>query len=301
MEASTTTAGARRDPLQAVLATVRPRQWVKNALVIAAAGAAGALGHDDVPIRVTLACLAFCLLASGIYAINDVHDAEEDRRHPRKRLRPVAAGELDPRAATSLGLALILAGLAMCVVIRPALLVVGSAYVGLTLSYTLIWRRIPVLDLLAVAGGFVLRAVAGGVAPPVRLSVWFLLVISAAAVFVATGKRQSELARTGDRPGAGRRVLGSYSPKILRLILIGSAALALFAYCVWAFELPIVDSLPWRPMTIVPFAACLLRYHQLVLGGQAEAPEDVMLEDRWLLVAGAIWLVLFAVGVHDAG
>ena len=301
MEASTTTAGARRDPLQAVLATVRPRQWVKNALVIAAAGAAGALGHDDVPIRVTLACLAFCLLASGIYAINDVHDAEEDRRHPRKRLRPVAAGELDPRAATSLGLALILAGLAMCVVIRPALLVVGSAYVGLTLSYTLLWRRIPVLDLLAVAGGFVLRAVAGGVAPPVRLSVWFLLVISAAAVFVATGKRQSELARTGDRPGAGRRVLGSYSPKILRLILIGSAALALFAYCVWAFELPIVDSLPWRPMTIVPFAACLLRYHQLVLGGQAEAPEDVMLEDRWLLVAGAIWLVLFAVGVHDAG
>jgi decaprenyl-phosphate phosphoribosyltransferase len=120
-------------------------------------------------------------------------------------------------------------------------------------------------------------------------------------VFVAAGKRQSELARTTDRPGAGRRVLGSYSPKVLRLILIGSAALALFAYCVWAFELPIVDSLPWRPMTIVPFAACLLRYHQLVLGGQAEAPEDVLLEDRWLQVAGAIWLVLFAVGVHGAG
>ncbi len=300
MEASTTTAGARRDPLQAVVATVRPRQWVKNALVIAAAGAAGALGHDDVPIRVTLACLAFCLLASGIYAINDVHDAKEDRRHPRKRLRPVAAGELDPRAATSLGLALMLAGLAMCVEIRPALLVVGVAYVALTLSYTMIWRRIPVFDLLAVAGGFVLRAVAGGVAPPVRLSVWFVLVISAAAVFVAAGKRQSELARTEGRPGAGRRVLGSYSPAILRLILIGSAALALFAYCVWAFELPSVDGIPWRPMTIVPFAACLLRYHQLVLGGQAEAPEDVLLQDRWLQIAGAVWLFLFAVGVHDA-
>ena len=300
MEASSTTAGAGRDPLHAVLATVRPRQWVKNALVIAAAGAAGALGHDDVPIRVTLTCLAFCLLASGIYAINDVHDAKEDRRHPRKRLRPVAAGELDPRAAASLGLALMLAGLAMCVEIRPALLVVGVAYVALTLSYTMIWRRIPVFDLLAVAGGFVLRAVAGGVAPPVRLSVWFVLVISAAAVFVAAGKRQSELARTEGRPGAGRRVLGSYSPAILRLILIGSAALALFAYCVWAFELPSVDGIPWRPMTIVPFAACLLRYHQLVLGGQAEAPEDVLLQDRWLQIAGAVWLFLFAVGVHDA-
>ena len=191
-----------------MVATVRPRQWIKNALVIAAAGAAGALGHDDVPIRVTLACLAFCLLASGIYAINDVHDAKEDRRHPRKRLRPVAAGELDPRAATSLGLALMLAGLVMCVEIRPALVVVGVAYVVLTLSYTMIWRRIPVLDLLAVAGGFVLRAVAGGVAPPVRLSVWFVLVVSSAAVFVAAGKRQSELARIEDRPGTGRRVLG---------------------------------------------------------------------------------------------
>ncbi|MGB0098301.1 MAG: UbiA family prenyltransferase, partial [Solirubrobacteraceae bacterium] len=89
--------------LRAYLVTLRPRQWIKNVLVIAAAGAAGALGHDDVPARVGVACLAFCLLASGIYAINDVRDAEEDRRHPRKRYRPVAAGQLDPRAATLFG------------------------------------------------------------------------------------------------------------------------------------------------------------------------------------------------------
>src|SRR5436853_2355295 len=108
MEASSTTAhGARRAPLRAVLVTVRPRQWIKNALVVAAAGAAGALGHDDVPVRVGLACVAFCLLASGIYAINDVRDAAEDRLHPRKRRRPVAAGSLDPRVATLLGLTLL--------------------------------------------------------------------------------------------------------------------------------------------------------------------------------------------------
>lgn len=301
MEASSTTAGAvRRTQLQAVLATVRPRQWIKNALVIAAAGAAGALGHDDVPVRVGLACVAFCLLASGIYAVNDVHDAVEDRAHPRKRLRPVAAGELDPRAAASLGLALVLAGLMMCVEIRPALAAVGAAYVGLTLSYTLIWRRIPVLDVLAVAGGFVLRALAGGVAPPVRLSVWFVLVVSCAAVFVATGKRQSERARAGNRPGPRRRALAAYSPAVLRLMLTGSAAIALFAYCVWAFELSAVHGIPWRPLTILPFAACLVRYHRLVLSGDAEAPEDVLLQDRWLQFAGLTWLVLFALGVHAA-
>jgi decaprenyl-phosphate phosphoribosyltransferase len=302
MEASSTTAGgSRRAPLQAVLATVRPRQWIKNALVIAAAGAAGALGHDDVPVRVGLACLAFCLLASGIYAVNDVHDAAEDRSHPRKRLRPVAAGELDPRAAASLGLALMLTGLMMCVEIRPALLVVGCAYIGLTLSYTLIWRRIAGLDVLAVAGGFVLRALAGGVAPPVRLSVWFVLVVSCAAVFVATGKRQSELTRVGDRSRARRRALAAYSPTILRLMLTASAAVALFAYCVWAFELPAVDGIPWRPLTILPFAACLVRYHAIVLSGDAEAPEDVLLRDRWLQFAGGAWLVMFALGVHAAG
>ena len=302
MEASSTTAGdSRRAPLQAVVATVRPRQWIKNALVIAAAGAAGALGHDDVPVRVGLACLAFCLLASGIYAVNDVHDAAEDRSHPRKRLRPVAAGELDPRAAASLAVACMLAGLVMCVEIRPALAVVGCAYIMLTLSYTMIWRRIPVLDVVAVAGGFVLRALAGGVAPPIRLSVWFVLVVSSAAVFVATGKRQSELARIDDRPGTRRRVLAAYSPAILRLMLTGSAAIALFTYCVWAFELPTVHGIPWRPLTIVPFAACLVRYHRLVLSGDAGAPEDVLLKDRWLQLAGGAWLVLFALGVHAAG
>lgn len=152
------------------LVTLRPRQWIKNALVVAAAGAAGALGHDDVPVRVGLACIAFCLLASGIYAVNDVRDVHEDRWHPRKRDRPVAAGELDPRAALVLGAVTMLAGLALCVFVRPLLAVVGAGYLALTLSYTLIWRHILILDVVVIAGGLVLRAVADGVAAPVTLS-----------------------------------------------------------------------------------------------------------------------------------
>ena len=187
----------RRGPVRAVVATMRPKQWIKNALVVAAAGAAGALGHDDVPARVALATGAFCLLASGIYAVNDVLDAPEDRRHPVKRHRPVAAGALDPLAATALGLWLMLAGLILCAVIAPLLALVGAAYVGLTLSYSLLWRHVLVLDILAIAGGFVLRAVAGGVAAPVALSRWFLLVVVCGAVFVAAAKRYAELRRAG--------------------------------------------------------------------------------------------------------
>lgn len=290
----------RRGPVRAAVATMRPKQWIKNALVVAAAGAAGALGHDDVPARVTLATGAFCLLASGIYAVNDVLDAPEDRRHPVKRHRPVAAGALDPLAATGLGLWLMLAGLTLCAVIAPLLALVGAAYVALTLSYTMLWRHVLVLDILAIAGGFVLRAVAGGVAAPVALSRWFLLVVVCGAVFVAAAKRYAELRRVFQDRLARRRVLNSYSPRLLELILTVSAAVALVAYCVWAFELPAVSGIPWRPLTIAPFAACLLRYGALVRAGAGEAPEDLLLADRPLQLAGLAWLVLFALEVHAA-
>jgi decaprenyl-phosphate phosphoribosyltransferase len=295
--------------MRAALVTLRPHQWIKNLLVIAAAGAAGALGHDDVPVRVGLAFVAFCMLASGIYAVNDVRDVAEDRLHPRKRFRPIAAGELDPRVAAALGFALMLLGIALCFAIRPLLALVGAGYVALTLTYTLVWRHLLLLDLIALAGGFVLRAVAGGVAAPVTLSRWFLLVVSCAAVFVAAGKRWGELRRTdaiapeGVAPGSAsrRRVLEGYTEARLRLILVASAAVALFAYVMWAFALPDVGGVPWRPLTIIPVAACLLRYGQLIRAGRGEAPEDLVLRDRPLQLVGLAWLVLFALGVHAAG
>jgi decaprenyl-phosphate phosphoribosyltransferase len=290
----------RRGPLHAALVTIRPRQWIKNLLVIAAAGAAGALGHDDVPVRVGLAFVAFCLLASGIYAVNDVRDAEEDRLHPRKQTRPVAAGELAPAAALRLGVALMIAGLVLCALVRPLLLLVGASYVALTLTYSVLWRRVVILDIVAIAGGFVLRAVAGGVAAPVTLSRWFIVVITCAALLVAAGKRYAELTRTTADAAAKRRVLHLYTPRRLRMILAASGAGALFAYGVWAFEIPTVDGVPWRPLTVIPFAAALVRYGQLVLSGDGEAPEELVLRDRWLALAAVSWLIVFAIGVQAA-
>ena len=283
-----------------MLLTARPKQWIKNVLVVAAAGAAGALGHDDVPVRVALAFVAFCLLASGTYAINDVRDLEEDRRHPRKRLRPVAAGELDPGIATAVGVTLMLAGLALCYAVRPLLAAVGLGYVVLTISYSAIWRYVAFVDIVAIAAGFVLRAVAGGVAANVALSRWFMLVVSCVALLVAAGKRESELRRNQRDGRRGRRVLELYTDARLRLIVVGSAACALFSYCVWAFQLSTVDGVPWRPLTIVPFALALARYGVLVRDGDGEAPEDLILHDRWLQLAGIAWLVVFALGVHAA-
>lgn len=289
---------SRRRPLQAALATLRPKQWIKNALVVAAAGAAGALGRDDVPLRVAIACIGFCMLASGIYAVNDVRDRDEDRRHPRKRHRPVAAGELEPLAALILGAGLVIAGLALCAAVSPLLLLVGGGYVALTLTYTMVWRLVPILDIGAIAGGFVLRAVAGGVAAPVTLSRWFLVVVTFAALLVAAGKRLAELGRAQADHEVKRKVLRFYTTARLRLLLIGSGACALFAYCVWAFSLPTVDGVPWRPLTILPFAVCLARYAQLVQRGDGEAPEELLLRDRPLQLAGVAWLIVFVLGLR---
>ncbi len=294
----------RRDPVtvaRAAVAVTRPRQWLKNGLILAAAGAAGALGHDGVPMRVGIAFLAFCLIAGGIYAVNDVRDRHEDRMHPRKCMRPVASGALRADVALLLGAVLILAGVSICISVRPLLGLVGASYVALTLSYTFIWREIVLFDLVAIAGGFVLRAVAGGVAAPVTLSRWFLLVVTAAAVMVAAGKRLGELRRTERRGARRRRVLEHYTPEVLTALLAGCGLVALFAYGMWAAALPAVHGIPWRPLTVIPFGACLARYVLLVRAGAGETPEELVLGDRLLALAGLAWLVLFALGVHAAG
>jgi decaprenyl-phosphate phosphoribosyltransferase len=209
--------GWRRSPAARFLALTRPRQWVKNLLVVAAPAAAGVLVRDDVPWRVAGAFVAFCLLASATYVVNDVRDAPEDRAHPRKRHRPVAAGEIRPEPALLAAGGLMLAGLGLCLLVRPLLLVVGAGYAAVTLTYTLFWRRIAFADVGAIAAGFVLRAVAGGVAAPVPLSRSFVLVVTFGAVFVAAGKRHAELVRAGAAPG-GRGVLGVYTAVRLRQV-----------------------------------------------------------------------------------
>jgi decaprenyl-phosphate phosphoribosyltransferase len=288
----------RRRPMHALLVATRPRQWVKNLLVIAAPGAAGVLVHDGVPGRVALAFAAFCLLSAGTYVINDVRDAHEDRRHPRKRHRPVAARELEPQAALAAGLSLMLAGLLCCLLVRPLLVAVGAGYLALTFSYTAVLRRIAVLDVAAIAGGFVLRAIAGGVAAPVVLSRWFLLVVTFGAVFVAAGKRHAELLRADQSRGTTRLALAAYSTARLRAALAASSALAVVAYCTWAFESLAVHGVAWRPLTILPFVACLARYAALLRVGAGEAPEELVLGDRWLQLFAAAWIVVFALSVN---
>ena len=298
VEAQRTPPRARRSTAQTariVLRACRPRQWSKNVLLLAAPAAAGVIAVASVELRVAAAIVAFCMLSSATYLLNDVRDREQDRRHPRKRLRPIASGELSPRAALAIAAVLGAGGLMLAAAVRLELAAVGCAYLALTASYSLWWRRVILLDILAIAGCFVLRAAAGGVAADVRLSRWFLVVTSCCAIFLVSGKRHAELV-DNTRAGLTRATLRRYSSSLLRLVLVGAAGGAVIAYAIWAFRRP--EHGPWYEITIVPFVLWLGRYGVLLGRGAGEAPEEVILHDWVLLALGLAWTVLFLCGIY---
>lgn len=282
---------------RAVLEACRPRQWLKNVVVALPPAAAGALARPGAVIAVSGAIVAFCLLASATYLVNDVRDRDVDRRHPRKRFRPIAARELSPPRALKIATGLALGGVALCLAIRPPLAAVAVCYLLLTLSYSMVWRDVVVADIAIVAAGFLVRAAAGGVAADVRLSTSFLTVTSACAVFLVVGKRFGELRER--RPAATRLTLERYSPRVLGALLLAAGAVGCAAYARWAIARPSVG--PWIELSVAPFAAWLARYWTLLRDGGGEAPEALILGDRTLLLLSAVWAALFAVGVYAAG
>jgi decaprenyl-phosphate phosphoribosyltransferase len=293
------TAGVDRRPLPvALLAGMRPRQWLKNVLVFAAPLASGTVLTPAVLVPTLLAFGLFCLIASGVYLVNDVRDREADRQHPTKRFRPVAAGELPVPLAVAAGAVLIVGPLlAAPFLTRPALAGVLGAYVAISLAYSFFLKDQPVIDLAAVASGFLLRGVAGGVAAGIPLSRWFLLVAAFGALFMVAGKRYAEIVALGEAAET-RRSLREYSASYLRFVWTLSAGVACTAYSLWAFEMQgSASGFPWQTVSIAPFVLGLLRYAVDVDRGAAGAPEDIVLGDRALLALGAIWAVVFVLGV----
>ena len=300
----------------AIVRTARPRQWVKNVLVLAAPGAAGVLTHRVALGRSLLAFVVFCLASSGTYFVNDALDAEADRRHPTKRNRPVAAGALQIGPAIALGLLAMVAAIGIAVAAgRSKLAIVIGVYLAVTLAYSIWLKHEPVLDIAAVAAGFVLRAIAGGVAAGVPLSNWFLIVASSGSLLMVSGKRHAEHVALGDARGEHRATLAAYSLPFLRYVRSVSSSVAMTAYFLWAFEKagsstpliaqqshtqPAAHGALWFELSVIPFALGILRYALLLDAGQGGAPEDIVLGDRTLQVLGLALVVMFAVGLYLA-
>jgi decaprenyl-phosphate phosphoribosyltransferase len=278
---------------------MRPKQWVKNVLVATAPLAAGQLFQPTVISKVALAFVAFCLLSATVYLINDVRDVAEDRLHPRKRFRPIAAGELNPRVALILSAVTGVAGLTLGFLVAPALGITLVVYLGIQVLYSAFLKHLPVVDLAVVASGFLLRAIAGGVATGIALSQWFLLVAAFGSFFMVAGKRYSEMKAVGGEAGT-RRSLTRYSESYLRFAWMLAAVMVLISYSLWAFEVrdqEAVFGLPWTAISIAPFTLGLLQYALEVDTGNAGEPEEVVLHDRVLQGIGALWIVVISVAV----
>lgn len=279
-----------------LLRALRPRQWVKNVLVAAAPLAAGSIHHTDVAGRTALALVMFCAVASGVYLVNDVVDAEEDRRHPHKRRRPIAAGEITPRTALATAAGLLVGGLALGFAVAVELGLVAAIYVAIQAAYTFGLKDQPVMDLAAVASGFLLRAIAGGVASGIYLSPWFLLVASFGSLFMVAGKRFSEIHSIGSAAGT-RRSLEFYSESYLRFVWGMAASVTVLGYSLWAFDQASNGGFVWEEISVAPFVLGLLRYAVDIDRGAAGAPEDIVFGDRILQVLGVVWVATVCLGI----
>jgi decaprenyl-phosphate phosphoribosyltransferase len=294
--------GHRSVTARALIRTARPRQWIKNVLVFGAPAGAGALFTPGVAGHAAIAFAAFTLAATGTYFVNDAADAAADRRHPVKARRPVAAGLISASAARLIGYGAAAVSLIVAAGTGWWLAACLAGYLLLTGAYSAGLKHVPVLDVLIVASGFVLRTVSGTAATGVRVSSWFVLVILFGSLYLVTAKRTGEQNRLrADDPSPTRRVLNGYSAPWLQQILSMTLTGTVLAYAAWAFQYLGHDvALPLLAASLVPFLAALMRYSLLVAHGDGEAPENLLTSDRFLILAGLLWVATAGSAIYLA-
>ncbi|MGA9871105.1 MAG: decaprenyl-phosphate phosphoribosyltransferase [Rhodococcus sp. (in: high G+C Gram-positive bacteria)] len=287
--------------LDGVVKALRPRQWVKNVLVLAAPLAAGSVTETDVLLSVALAFVVFCLAASGVYLVNDALDVEADRAHPTKRFRPIAAGVLPVNLAYAMAVVCLGLAIGLSFLANWQLAVVIGVYIAIQLAYCFGLKHQAVLDICIVSSGFLLRAIAGGVAASIPLSQWFLLIMAFGSLFMAAGKRYAEL-QLAERTGAKiRKSLENYTTTYLRFVWTLSATAVVLCYGLWAFEQDAEKHTNWFAISMIPFTIAILRYAVDVDGGEAGEPEEIALGDRVLQVLALAWIGVVGVAVYVAG
>ena len=281
----------RRSPAVAAFVALRPRQWTKNLLLFAGIIFAAELGDAGKWAAATTAFVAYCAASSASYLVNDVRDVASDRLHPVKRGRPVARGELGRQSAFVLAAALTALALALAAILGPLSLACMAGFLALQAAYSLRLKTIELVDVIAIAGLFVLRASAGAVAVDVRISEWLLLCTFLLALFLALGKRRAELALEGTR---ARPVLAGYAaPGLVDQLLGIVAAATIGAYSAYALT---AHESGWLVVT-VPFVVYGLFRYLLLLHrrGLGEEPDALLVEDVPLLVTVAAWATTCAI------
>jgi 4-hydroxybenzoate polyprenyltransferase len=284
-------------PIFDLLKAMRPAQWTKNAIVLAAFFFA--LGDRSQPqltlglgYQALLAALCFCLVSSGVYIVNDLSDIEADRLHPHKRLRPIAAGRIRPSTAWGFALLLLLGGVGGGLAVNPNAGLVLAGYVVLQLIYTFWLKRIPLVDIMIIAAGFVLRAITGALAVEVPISTWLLLCTFLLALFLALCKRRHEKKLLDDAADQHRAVLEQYDPQLMDQLITITSACTILSYAIYTLLPETVLKFGSHGLGLtIPFVIFgIFRYLDLVYRhGKGGQPEQILLTDAPLLTAIALF------------
>ena len=292
------------NPVQAFWLSLRPHQWTKNLMVFAAPALSKHLFEWGPLEKSVLAFVIFCALSGTVYLLNDVADLERDRLHPRKRLRPIASGALSPRAAALLALVLGLASLGLSALLGLPFVLCAGLYLALNVLYSFRLKEIVILDVLSVSLGFVLRAVAGGVAIGVLVSDWLLVCTLLLAMFLALAKRRHELVSLTTSATGHRKILAEYSPYLLDQMISVVTASCLTAYAFYTMAPDTVqkyrtERLAWTiPFVLYGIFRYLYLVHQKEKGG---SPTDILVTDRPLLLNVFLWAMALLWIVYTAG
>lgn len=281
----------RRISFPPLIESLRPLQWVKNLLVFAAPVFAFAITVENAA-KLAVSFVVFCAVASATYLANDLFDLEADRLHPIKRNRPLPSGRVRPLTARVLSTLLFVGGLTASWLVAPGFALVVASYILIQAGYNLSFKNIVILDVMFLASGFVLRAVAGGVVAQVDISPWFLFCVALLAFFIGIEKRKGELQRMTASGVETRQILRQYSMPFLEKVETAMLAAILLAYALWTIQ---GARNHWMMLT-VPFVLYgILRYLHLSGQDSVERPEELLFIDRPLLVNVVLWVVVCVV------
>ena len=287
-----------------MLRLLRPRQWVKNLLLFAALVFARQLFVPRSLALAGLAFVAFCLASSSVYVVNDLVDVERDREHREKRNRPIASGAVAPGSAAALAALLTLAALGIAFAIGRGFGAAVLVYLGLSHFYSLAGKNVVVLDVMLVAAGFVIRAIAGALAIHVPYSDWFVLCTLFLAMFIAFSKRRAELLANGEGIARSRPVLARYSERSLAAFTAASMAAAIISYSLYVQDVHerAGDAQKLLPFTVPFVIFAIFRYFLLVESGRAgEKPEEAVFQDRALLASLAGFVAVALAAFYSGG
>ena len=272
--------------------STRPRQWPKNLLVLAAVLFSGEYHSSSSLLAAVAAAAIFTLATAGLYLLNDAIDAPRDREHPVKRRRPIAAGTVPVGLAVGAGIVVSASALALATTLAWTLGAALAVYLGLQVGYSLVLKHLVILDLLAIAIGFVIRAVAGALVIEVPVSPWLYICTFLLALFLAVGKRWAELGGEA-RSSAARPVLDRYTAEFLHTLVVITAAAAPLSYALYTFSAPNLPANHLMMITVPIVLYGILRYVYLLQNdGSGEEPERVLLGDPGILASVVVWVIV---------